>query len=177
MLWHWRHQAIQMTGESAQNSVIWNIINPMKKSMIRYLHKKIEEETHLNWFLQIVDLSERYYSIARPFILGNSLGGQPLIGLRISKDVRQERQLLKPMVRLVANIHGNEATGREILLNLGQHLLMAYGIVRQVTLNGTWQFWKPSIVETNFVNNLNIDVCFGNLGVWTSFEYSFGKKT
>ena len=56
---------------------------------------------------------------------------QPMVGLRISKNVRQERKLLKPMVRLVANIGGNEVVGREILLQLGQHLLMGYGKVNK----------------------------------------------
>ena len=32
-------------------------------------------------------------------------------------------------VRLVANIHGNEAAGREILMQLGEHLVMGYGKV------------------------------------------------
>ena len=32
-------------------------------------------------------------------------------------------------VRLVANINGNEAAGREILMQLGEHLLVGYGKV------------------------------------------------
>ena len=78
------------------------------------------------FILQIVQLGEEYSSIAKPFIIGQSMKNQPMIGLRISKNVRQERKLLKPMVRLVANIGGNEVVGREILLQLGQHLLMGY---------------------------------------------------
>lgn len=114
-----------VTLEASSNPDDWGVCS----KFCNLKHYKSNEEI----YDQIVELSERYFSIARPFILGNSLGGQPLIGLRISKDVRQERQLLKPMVRLVANIHGNEATGREILLNLGQHLLMAYGIDKRIT--------------------------------------------
>ena len=70
--------------------------------------------------------------------------------LRISAGVRRQRRLLKPMVRLVANMQvssmmimmmmmmmimimtshqGNEAVGREIVMQLGQHLLMGYGRV------------------------------------------------
>ena len=36
---------------------------------------------------------------------------------------------LMMQVRLVANIHGNEAAGREILMQLGEHLLEGYGKV------------------------------------------------
>ena len=35
--------------------------------------------------------------------------------------------LPKPMVRLVANIQGNEPLGRELLLQLARHLLNGYG--------------------------------------------------
>ena len=33
---------------------------------------------------------------------------------------------MKPMVRFVANIHGNEAIGRELVLHLATYLLNAY---------------------------------------------------
>ncbi len=48
---------------------------------------------------------------------------------RLSNTVRSKRESLKPMVRLVANIHGNEAVGREILLHLAYHLLHGYSQV------------------------------------------------
>ena len=41
--------------------------------------------------------------------------------------MRTERSLMKPMVRLVANIQGNEALGRELILQLARHLLSGYG--------------------------------------------------
>ena len=45
----------------------------------------------------------------------------------MSQGVRAERSLMKPMVRLVANIQGNEALGRELVLQLARHLLSGYG--------------------------------------------------
>ena len=50
---------------------------------------------------QIVSLSQSHSSISRPFIIGSSGRGQPLIGLRISEAVRSQRRLLKPMVRIL----------------------------------------------------------------------------
>ena len=82
-----------------------------------------------NIFEQIVELSSKYYNIAKPFTIGTSSKGQELVGIRISKNVRMERKLLKPMVRFVGNIHGNEAVGREVLLHLSRHLLAGYEVV------------------------------------------------
>ena len=77
-------------------------------------------------FDEIVQLSREYPALAKPFTIGFSSEGLDLVGLRISRDVRREREMLKPMIRLVGNIHGNEVVGREILLHLARYLLQAY---------------------------------------------------
>ena len=38
----------------------------------------------------------------------------------------QDRVLLKPMMKLIANMHGNEAVGRELMLALSRYLLQNY---------------------------------------------------
>lgn len=38
----------------------------------------------------------------------------------------QQRVKLKPMMKLVANMHGNEAVGRELMLALSRYLLENY---------------------------------------------------
>ena len=45
----------------------------------------------------------------------------------------------RPMVKYVANIHGDEAVTRELLLGLAQHLVWNYGTDQRVThlLNNT----------------------------------------
>ena len=55
------------------------------------------------------------------YSIGKSVEGRDLWVTRISKQVkyshgsRQKRQLLKPMVKIVANIHGNEVSRGELI--------------------------------------------------------------
>ena len=47
--------------------------------------------------------------------------------IQISTDIQNERrEELKPMVKYVANMHGNEAVGRELMLHLILHLVQNY---------------------------------------------------
>ena len=56
-----------------------------------------------------------------------TVSGKNLWVLQISTDVqKKERKELKPMVKYVANIHGNEAVGKELLLNLAKYFLTTY---------------------------------------------------
>eukprot|EP00091_Calanus_sinicus_P006621 TRINITY_DN17317_c0_g1_i1.p1 TRINITY_DN17317_c0_g1~~TRINITY_DN17317_c0_g1_i1.p1 ORF type:complete len:202 (-),score=25.10 TRINITY_DN17317_c0_g1_i1:74-679(-) len=83
-------------------------------------------------FDDIVDLTSRFYQLAMPFTIGLSTKGQQLVGIRIFKNVRRERKLMKPMVRFVGNMHGNEAVGREVLLHLSRHLLQGYDVDKRI---------------------------------------------
>jgi len=83
-------------------------------------------------FDDIVDLASKHFHLAKPFTIGLSSKGQQLVGIRISKDIRKPRKLMKPMMRFVGNIHGNEAVGREILLHLARHLLEGYAVDERI---------------------------------------------
>ena len=80
-------------------------------------------------FDEIVELGQQFPTLAQPFTIGFSTQGVELVGIRISRSVRRGRKELKPMVRLVGNIHGNEVVGREVLLHLARHLLTGYNVV------------------------------------------------
>ena len=44
-----------------------------------------------------------------------------------------QRSLLKPMVKYVANMHGNEVVGRQMVIILAQHLIRNYGQDTRIT--------------------------------------------
>ena len=95
----------------------------------------------------LMEMGRMFPDIAMPFVIGSStvssvftclkfvLSGvsanfTPLTGIRISRDVRLgSPSSLKPLVRLVSNIAGDEATGRELLTHLALHLLYLYNKV------------------------------------------------
>ena len=73
------------------------------------------------------DLNTRWSNITKVYKLSEtSWGGRELWMIQISTDVNQERSQLKPMFKYVANMHGNEAVGRELLLSLPEFLLERY---------------------------------------------------
>lgn len=74
----------------------------------------------------LIELADRYPTLAMPFVIGVSHNSQPLTGIRIARNVRGKQQALRPMVRLVSNINGDEASGREILAHLALYLLYMY---------------------------------------------------
>ena len=57
---------------------------------------------------------------------GQSIQNRKLWVMKISSDIGEQRSDLKPMVKYVANMHGNEVVGRELLLKFIKYLINAY---------------------------------------------------
>ncbi|GFR94190.1 carboxypeptidase D-like [Elysia marginata] len=74
-------------------------------------------------FLKSLEI--RFPGLAKLYSIGQSVRGSQLLVLQISSNVTQ-RQALKPAFKYVANMHGNEAVGRELMLRLAEHLLVNY---------------------------------------------------
>merc|ERR1719228_2051000 len=81
-------------------------------------------------YTQLVDeldtLVESYSDLSKLYLLGTTLEGRDIPVIQISEGVKKERVELKPMVKLIANMHGNEAVGRELMLALARYLLQNY---------------------------------------------------
>merc|ERR1719228_1669541 len=75
---------------------------------------------------EVDTLVESYSDLSKLYILGTTLEGRDIPVIQISEGVKKERVELKPMVKLIANMHGNEAVGRELMLALARYLLQNY---------------------------------------------------
>jgi len=75
---------------------------------------------------ELDNLAESYPDIAKLYSLGQTAESRELLVMQISRGVNEQRVKLKPMMKLVANMHGNEAVGRELMLALSRYLLENY---------------------------------------------------
>ncbi|XP_077509377.1 carboxypeptidase D-like [Amblyomma americanum] len=72
-------------------------------------------------------VSSNHPNFTRLYTVGKSVQGRDLWVLLVTKDP-QEETLLKPNVKYVANMHGNEAVGRQLMVYLIAHLLTRYNV-------------------------------------------------
>lgn len=91
-------------------------------------------------------LEKAYPEQARVHSLGRSLEGRNLIALQISRSARQ-RPLLTPPVKYVANMHGDETVGRQLLIYLAQYLLGNYERISDIgqLVNSTDIYLMPTM--------------------------------
>lgn len=108
--------------------------------------------THYDELKQLFhNLSQQFPSLARLHSIGKSVEGRDLLVLEISENV-EKRKLGEPMVKYVANMHGDEPVGRELMIFLAKYLLYNYGKDPRVTrlVNNTDIFLMPSLNPDGF---------------------------
>ncbi len=96
-------------------------------------------------------INEKYPDLTQLYSLDKkSVLGRELWVMRISTEGGGQRADLKPMVKYVANMHGNEVTGRELMLTLIKHLLEGYKD-KSVNIEHNHFFWSiPKVPKGSF---------------------------
>lgn len=92
------------------------------------------------------ELAKQYPHLAKVHSIGRSVENRELWVLEIHSNV-DNRSLLTPMFKYVANMHGDEAVGRQLMIYLARYLLSNYGKVERVTklVDSTDIFLMPSL--------------------------------
>ncbi|XP_069118764.1 carboxypeptidase D-like [Argopecten irradians] len=92
--------------------------------------------------------------IARPHTIGKSVQDRDLVAVQITDNIGVNGGLEpgKPMFKYVGNIHGTDAIGRQILINLIEYILISYGENERVTklLDKTNIFILPTMNPDGF---------------------------
>ena len=92
-----------------------------------FRHHDYEEMT---WLLK--EYSHKYPDIVRLYDIGTSVQNRKLWVMEIS-DNPGKHEAGEPEVKYVANMHGDEVVGREMLLHFVKYLCKNYGVNKRVT--------------------------------------------
>ena len=72
----------------------------------------------------LAQLAETYPDLVHQYQLGCSVEGRTIPAVRLATAT--PRPLLTPMLKFVANMHGDETLGRQMLLYLAEYLALHY---------------------------------------------------
>ena len=124
-----------------------------------YTHVQTSQnEINTSRYYNFLELTQSLYSIAssHPDIaklhsIGMSVQNRPLWVLEITRNV-ELKEPGKPKFKYIANIHGNEVVGRQLLIYLSQYLVNNYDTDKRVTrlLNSVDIFIMPSMNPDGF---------------------------
>ena len=137
-----------------------NLSNALTSSRKRPLISGVNADgvdlSHHYHYDEVVQLAKNlttlYPKLVQQYSVGKSVQGRELLVLKISENVAQ-RDECEPMVKYVANMHGDEAVGRALVVALAQYLVLAYhqGDPRVVKLlNTTEVHLMPSMNPDGF---------------------------
>ena len=109
-------------------------------------------------------LTSTYRNVSKLHSIGRSAENKQLWVVQISDKV-DETEPGEPMMKYVANMHGNEPVGRQLLVYLVEYLLVNYGKVDRVTdlIDSTNIFIMPSFNPDGFEKSRPGD-CSGVIG-------------
>ncbi|XP_064099961.1 carboxypeptidase D-like isoform X2 [Macrobrachium nipponense] len=111
--------------------------------------------SHYHHYDDVIKLAEElktnHPNLADYYSIGKSVKGRDLIVIKISDNI-QERKECEPMFKYVANMHGDETVGRELVIFLAQYLVNNYMKDDRITrlINSTEIHLMPSMNPDGF---------------------------
>lgn len=122
------------------------------------------------------DMARQHPDLTRLYSIGKSLQGRELWVMLVTNDPLDE-PILKPNVKYVANMHGNEAVGRELMLHLISHLVNNYHSDNYVRwlLNNTRIHIMPSMNPDGYEVS-NEGECSGVQGRTNANNYDLNRN-
>ncbi|XP_059048175.1 carboxypeptidase D isoform X2 [Achroia grisella] len=99
-------------------------------------------------------IAQNYPDLAKSYSIGESVAGRQLLVLEITQDVKNVHPG-RPAFKYVANMHGDESLGRQLVIYLTQYLLGNYGKDERVTrlVNTTDIHLMPSLNPDGFAES------------------------
>jgi len=79
------------------------------------------------------DLRRLHPGKAFVYSVGDSVKGTPLWVIAVAARKPESHVTLRPELKFVGNMHGNEVVGRELIIRFARHLLDNYGVLENVT--------------------------------------------
>ncbi len=110
----------------------------LKKLNIKYSELEIISSTTAGQYPSFIenektlkDLALKYPNILKLYSIGKSVKSRPLYVVKLSKNVMIDDN--RPEFKYIANMHGDEITGRELMMKLIAHLAINYGRDDRIT--------------------------------------------
>ncbi|XP_045539218.1 carboxypeptidase D [Papilio machaon] len=113
---------------------------------------KTPQYTNYDDLVKLFDeLETNYPELAKVYSIGKSVEGRRLLVIQISEGVKSTHPE-RPAFKYVANMHGDESVGRQLMIYLAQYLLVNYGKDDRVTklVNTTEIHLMPSLNPDGF---------------------------
>lgn len=97
---------------------------------------------------------KEYPNLAKLHSIGRSVQNRELWAIEINKN-SGNRSSLTPMFKYVANMHGDESIGRQLMIYLAEYLLRNYGTNERVTklVDSTDIYLMPSMNPDGYENS------------------------
>ncbi|CAF1576284.1 unnamed protein product [Adineta ricciae] len=120
---------------------------PLLKTIFCYVNHAIDirYHTYTEMTVKLKNLSSTYPTKASLVEIGKSQGGKSLWAMALSAYSANEHVLLRPEVKYIGNMHGNEVVGLEVLLYLIEYLLTSNDTQVQKLMNSTRIWIIPSM--------------------------------